>query len=202
MQADLQTIADIAEEDRTRAEIYALLGRLLAAPPSAELLKLVASVKGDDTELGEALTALAASARGMDPQRIAEEYHAVFLGVARGELLPYASYYLTGFLQAKPLANLRGDMAKLGITRSENTSDPEDHIASLCEMMAGLITGVFDRAIDLGEQHRFFDAHVAPWAPKFFADLEASKSAAFYMPVGKLGRTFMDIETQAFVLAA
>jgi TorA maturation chaperone TorD len=184
-----------------RADVYALLGRLLTSPPDDEVLNIVAAIRGDDTELGDALSALAVTARGLDARKIADEYQSVFIGVARGEVLPYASYYLTGFLYSKPLANLRGDMSKLGIARA-NTPDPEDHIGSLCEMMAGLITGAFDRAVDVAEQRRFFDAHIAPWAPRFFADLEAAKSAAFYMPVGKLGRTFMNIEKQAFALAA
>ena len=34
-------------------------------------------------------------------------------------------------------------MARLGIEQADGVSEPEDHIASLCEMMAGLIEGVF-----------------------------------------------------------
>src|SRR3954468_15130141 len=183
-----------------RAHVYALLGRLCASPPDAELLKLVAGLSGDRSELGEALSALATTARGVDPRRIADEHQDLFTGVVRGEVVPYASYYRTGFLQGKPLADLRGDMATLGIARSNEMVEPEDHIASLCEMMAGLITGAFGDAVDLAAQRRFFDRHLAPWAPKFFADLEAAKSAAFYMPVAKVGRLFMEIETQAFAL--
>lgn len=193
---------DIPDEDRTRAHLYALLGRLLTSVPDVGLLKQIAAYTGDETELGQALGALAAAARGMETQRVADEYQDLFIGVARGELLPYASHYLTGFLHSKPLANLRGDMAKLGIARAEGVSEPEDHIGSLCEMMAGLIGGSFDKAADLDEQRRFFNAHIATWAPRFFADLEAAKSAAFYMPVAKLGRTFIDIEIQAFALIA
>ncbi len=201
MQPDISPLA-IAEEDQMRANVYALLGRLLAAPPGADTLRLVAGLSGDETEIGTALATLAATARRMDGRQIGDEYQDVFIGVGRGEVIPYASYYLTGFLQGKPLANLRGDMAKLGIARAESTSDPEDHIASLCEMMAGLITGAFNGPVDLAAQRRFFDAHLAPWAGRFFSDLEAAKSAAFYMPVAKLGRLFIDIENQAFALAA
>jgi TorA maturation chaperone TorD len=199
----LNSTSPIADEDRARAEFYALLGRLLIAAPNDALLSSIANLSGDDsTELGAALNALAAAARRMDARRIADEYQDVFIGVARGEVMPYASYYLTGSLQGKPLAALRGDMAKLGIARAETTAEPEDHIGSLCEMMAGLITGAFDRAEDLATQRRFFEQHMATWAPRFFADLEAAKSATFYMPVGKLGRAFMDIEMQAFALLA
>lgn len=183
--------------------MYALLGRLSLAVPDAALLKAVSELSGDEsTEIGAALNALAATARRMDVRRVADEYQDVFIGVARGEVLPYASYYLTGSLQSKPLAALRGDMAKLGIARAENVAEPEDHIGTLCEMMAGLITGAFDRAEDLATQRRFFNQHMAPWAPRFFADLEAAKSAAFYMPVGRLGRAFLNVEVQAFALLA
>lgn len=198
----MNQISDIAEEDQMRAHVYALLGRLFAAAPNAEALQMVAAVSGDDSELGQALVALAATARGIDVRRIAEEYQDLFIGVVRGEVIPYASYYLTGFLQGKPLATLRGDMAKLGIARADKISEPEDHIASLCEMMAGLITGAFNGPVDLTTQRRFFDAHLAPWASRFFSDVEAAKAATFYMPAAKLGRLFIEIENQAFALAA
>jgi len=193
---------DIADEDQSRAQLYALLGRLLTAAPDTGLLARLTQIGGDDSELGQALAALSAAARRMEPSRIADEFQDVMVGVTRGEVVPFASYYLAGFLHSKPLANLRGDMTKLGIARQEGVPEPEDHIGSLCEMMAGLITGQFDAVADLHEQRRFFNAHIAPWAPRFFADLEAAKSAAFYMPVAKLGRTFIDIETQAFALIA
>ena len=199
---EAQTTLDIADEDQSRAQVYALLGRLLTAAPDADLLAALKRIQGDDSELGQALAALAAAASRMEPARIADEFQDVLVGVTRGEVVPFASYYLTGFLHSKPLATLRGDMARLGIARREGVPEPEDHIGSLCEMMAGLITGAFDAAADLAEQRRFFQAHIATWAPRFFADLEAAKSAAFYMPVGKLGRTFIDIETQAFALIA
>jgi TorA maturation chaperone TorD len=194
--------SDIAEEDRMRAHVYALLGRLFAAAPDADALKMVAAVDGDGSELGQALAALATTARGIEARRIAEEYQDLFIGVVRGEVIPYASYYLTGFLQGKPLATLRGDMATLGIARADKVSEPEDHIASLCEMMAGLITGAFNGPVDIATQRRFFDVHLAPWAARFFADVEAAKSATFYMPAAKVGRLFIEIENQAFALAA
>ena len=197
-----RSLEQLTEEDRTRAQLYALLGRLLTTAPSAELLNQIAGFAGDESELGQALAALAATARKLDPQRVADEYQEVLVGVTRGEVVPYASYYLTGFLHSKPLANLRGDMATLGIARRDGVVEPEDHVGSLCEMMAGLISGSFDKAADLNEQRRFFNAHVATWAPRFFADLEAAKSAVFYMPVAKLGRLFLDIEIQAFALIA
>ena len=192
----------IAEEEALRAELYALLGWLLKAPPGAEDLQRVAALGGDDSELGQAMSALAATARASTPEAIDDEFQTLFIGLGRGALLPYGSYYMSGFLNERPLANLRIDMDALGIARADDVAETEDHIAALCEMMAGLITGAFGEPADLATQQRFFDTHIAPWAPKFFEDLEAAASAAFYMPVGTIGKAFMRIEVQAFQMAA
>ncbi len=192
----------IAEEDALRAELYALLGWLLRAPPSVDGLRRIAALKGDDSELGRAMKILAAAARAAQPEAVDDEYQTLFVGVGEGELTPYASYYLTGFTYEKPLAKLRIEMEKLGIAKTDDVPEPEDHIAALCEMMAGLITGAFGERADLATQQRFFDTHIAPWAGKFFEDLEVAASAALYMPVGTIGKLFMGIETQAFQMAA
>ncbi len=193
----------IAEEDAYRAHVYALLASLLRAPPSRESLDVVAGIEGDDeTDLGRCLRTLGVTAAKTTLAQASDEYHILFIGLTRGELLPYASYYLTGFLHEKPLARLRGDMAKLGIERSEGIKEPEDHIAAVCEMMRGMITGEFGAPVDLARQQEFFDAHLGSWAPKFFQDLEAAKAASLYMPVGTIGRLFMAVERQAFAMAA
>jgi TorA maturation chaperone TorD len=192
----------VTEEDQSRAELYGLLAWLLRAPLTRDDLDRLGEIDGGDSDLGEALGALAAAARAATPEQIGDEYQNLFIGVGRGELMPFASYYLTGFLNEKPLAKLRVDMGKLGITRADDVGEPEDHMAALCEMMAGLITGAFGEAADLAAQQRFFDDHIAPWAEKFFADLEAAKGAGFFMPVGAVGKQFMAIEAQAFEMAA
>jgi TorA maturation chaperone TorD len=193
-------VDDILPEERLRAHQYQLLARFLAAPPDAALLDLAAGFTGDDTDLGRALAELALRAGRATPEVASREYHDLFIGIGRGELVPYASYYLTGFLNEKPLAKLRGDMARLGIARAETVKEPEDHIAALCEMIAGLITGAFGVPLDLAEQRAFFDRHLAPWAPVFFEDLEKARSAWLYAPVGTLGRVFMGIEKTAFMI--
>lgn len=194
-------IEEVLPEERLRAHQYQLLARFLAAPPDAPLLQLAAGFSGDDTELGQALGTLARLAARMTPAAASAEYHDLFIGLGRGELLPYASYYLTGFLNEAPLAKLRVDMARLGIARAANVKEPEDHIAALCEMMAGLITGGFARPLDLAGQRAFFDTHLAPWAERFFEDLEGAKAATLYTPIGTLGRVFMGIEATAFDMA-
>jgi TorA maturation chaperone TorD len=119
-----RSFEQLTDEDRTRAQLYALLGRLLTTAPQAALLEQIAGFTGDGSELGQALAALAATARKLDAGRVSDEYQDVMVGVTRGEVVPYASYYLTGFLHSKPLANLRGDMAVLGIARQGAWSSP------------------------------------------------------------------------------
>lgn len=190
----------VTEEDRMRADCYRLLGRLLAAPPSCEILDAVGRMLGGQGEFGAAVDALAAAARATGEDSALREYNDLFIGLARGELMPFASYYRTGFLYDKPLANLRADMERLGIAQTDGASDPEDHIAALAEMMAGLITGAFGAPAALQEQKKFFDAHLAPWASRMFADLEQAQAARFYKPVGTVGRLFLAIEAEAFAL--
>jgi len=193
---------EVLEEDLLRAQIYALLGQLLVRPPDQALIDLASNLEGDDTPLGEALNELAEAARATSVEAAESEYNDLFIGVTRGELIPYASYYLTGFLHERPLAELRTAMSKLGISRAEGVVDPEDHIAALCEMMRGMMTGVFGKPVPLPEQRAFFDEHIAKWAPKFFEDLEVAECAKLYVPVGRIGRHFMSIEAEAFELAA
>ena len=196
------TPIEIAEEDRLRANWYGLLAKLLGAPPERDTLAQIAQLEGDDSELGKVLASLAAAARGTNPEALRDEFFTLFVGVGRGELIPYGSYYLTGFLHEKPLARLRDDMAKLGASRAEGVVETEDHIAALCDTMAGLITGSFGEPAALETQRSFFRDHIGSWAPRFFEDLQAAKGAAFYMPVGAIGSLVMAIEAQAFEMAA
>lgn len=193
--------AAIAAEDRMRADCYRLLGRLLATQPSREILDAVGRMLGGQGAFGAAVDALAAAARGTDAEAAEREYNELFIGLARGELVPFASYYRTGFLYDKPLAKLRADMERFGIAAADNACDPEDHIASLCEMMAGLISGAFGAPVPLAQQKQFFDTHLAPWAPRFMTDLEKAASARLYQTVGTLGRLFLSIEAEAFAVA-
>ena len=188
-------------EDALRAEMYSLLATLLRAAPSPELLDTLTRLDGDDSEMGTAANALARLAQTQDEGRIRREYHDLFVGIGRGELVPFGSYYLTGFLNEKPLGELRGHMRMLGIERAEGVKQPEDHIAALMEMMSGLILGSFAGAADGNAQAEFFRRHVDSWARHFFQDLEGARSAVFYAPVGTMGRVLMEVEAQAFAMA-
>ena len=194
--AGLET--EIPEEDILRADLYATLARLLAAPPDQGLIDMAAGLSGDASDLGQGIASLATVAKSMSAKAVEREYNALFIGLGRGELLPYASYYLTGFLNEKPLARLRGHMAQLGIERNPDVKEPEDHIATLCEIMAGLIRGTYGDPMSVDDQHAFFNTHLATWAGHFFTDLEGAEGSVFYAPVGKIGRAFMEIEIEAF----
>lgn len=198
--AEVQCPRSISDEDRARAQMYQLLGILLAAPPSSELLGGLASLQGDDTPLGSASKNLASRAEQTSSGDAQREYNDLFVGLGRGELLPYASYYLTGFLNEKPLSNLRRDLRARGIKVRDDVKEPEDHLGTLCEIMAGIITGKFASDNGLPSQKAFFDAHLAKWAALFFTDLENAKAANLYAPVGSLGRVFMTIEADAFAI--
>jgi TorA maturation chaperone TorD len=185
--------------DAGRAQEYALLATLLASAPSSSLLGQIAQLHGDATPLGCAHTALAEAASRAIAAEVEREYFDLFVGLGRGELLPYASYYLTGFLNERPLSRLRDDLAALGVERMDSNSEPEDHAATLCEIMAALAGGRFQATEDA--QRLLFEKHMAPWIGRFFVDMEKAASAKFYRSVGTLGRLFLKIESEAFAFA-
>lgn len=193
---------EILDEDRLRADLYNYLGLMLVGPPDQMLLDQTTALSGDDTDLGQAIQGLARVAKVSKPKAVQTEFNALFIGLGRGELLPYASYYLTGFLNEKPLANLRATMANFGIERTGDVFEPEDNIASLMEMMAGMIVGRFGRVATLQEQQSFFNAHISNWAKHYFEDLQAAKSSVLYASVGAVGAAFMDVEREAFRMTA
>jgi TorA maturation chaperone TorD len=186
--------------DRSRGEQYAFLAALLSAAPTDALLRGIAGLGGDGTAYGQAMAALASAAGRSAAPAVEREYFELFVGVGRGELLPYASFYLTGFLNERPLAEVRADLARLGRARAEGRFEPEDHIALLFQVMADMALGRV--AAGPGQQSGFFARHIAPWAGQFFDDLAVAPSANFYRPVAELGRLLVDIEARAFALAA
>jgi TorA maturation chaperone TorD len=191
--------SQLDEIDHLRAAEYGLLSLLLGKAPDADTLSRVTALKGDASDLGMAHIELAAAAAASDDRAVSKEFFALFVGVGRGDLLPYASYYLTGFLHERPLARVREDLDRLGIERAGPSREPEDHIAILLEVMAGLARGEFEA--DFAEQARFFERHLKPWASRMFADLEMAQSANFYRAVGRVGRVFMELESEAFTLS-
>ena len=191
---------DIDEVDAARAQEYALVATLLMRAPDAHLLSNLANLRGDASPLGMAHVALAEAAAQAQLENIEREFFDIFIGVGRGELLPYGSYYLTGFLHERPLARLREDLAAIGVARSEGVMEPEDHAGILCEIMAGLASGRLPSPAD--SDRLIFKNHMASWIGRFFTDLERVEAGNFYQQVGTLGRVFMDIEAEAFDLPA
>jgi TorA maturation chaperone TorD len=190
----------IDEVDAARSREYALLSTLLARAPDQPLLARLADLRADASPLGRAHAAVAEAAGRTSAMHVQREYFDLFIGLGRGELLPYGSYYLTGFLLDRPLARLRQDLVRLGMERAADQAEPEDHAAILCEVMASLLSRRFPVS-PVGERE-VFERHLSPWIGRFFADLEHAQAADFYRYVGALGRAFMNIETEAFALSS
>jgi TorA maturation chaperone TorD len=189
----------VDEIDRARAQEYALLATLLSRSPDAQLLQRLALLRGDVSPLGRAHAALGEAAGRADETGAAREYFDLFSGLGQDALLPYASHYLAGSLYGRPLERLRERFQNFGIETAARHSEPEDHIAILCEVMAGLIGGDIGEA---GADREFFGNYLTTWMRRFFVDLEGARSADFYACVGSLGRIFVDIEAEAFALSA
>jgi TorA maturation chaperone TorD len=200
-----QATPAVSEYEELRAQQWRLISALLVKAPDQDMLDAVAGLTGDDTALGQAYTALAQAASEASPEEVAREFFELFVGVGRGELLPYASFYLTGFLNERPLADLRRDLQMMGVERAKGRFEPEDHIASVAEVMAGLALGDFDAGVmgcGAAGEAGFFARHLQPWGAQFFDDLAVAPSARFYRSVAEIGRIFMDIEIRAFALEA
>ncbi|MCM8856188.1 MAG: molecular chaperone TorD family protein [Candidatus Thiodiazotropha sp.] len=181
------------EEQHYRIGAYGLLAQLLRHMPDQPMLDQVAGFAGIEPsrdELALAMSMLGLSASDSRPESVDSEFHDLFIGMGRGELVPYGSWYLTGFLMEKPLGRLRDDLAELGFQRQEGITEPEDHVAALCEVMAMLIND----GISFQQQSQFFETHMAGWLERFFADLSEAKSAVFYRAVGRFGTAFVAME--------
>jgi TorA maturation chaperone TorD len=188
----------VDETELARSQEYALLSALLWHAPDEALLACLADLRGDASPLGLAHAAIAETASRTSAAEVEREYFNLFIGLGRGELLPYGSYYLTGFLHERPLARVREDLVGLGIERTAGQQEPEDHAAILCEIMARLARSGSPGVPAAARE--FFQRHLSPWIGRFFADLERAESADFYRPIGALGQTFINIETEAFAL--
>lgn len=183
----------VEQEQQYRAAAYGMLAALLRDIPDAELLSQVAKFSdvdegGDEMALSMSLLGLAAERRSIES--VNDEYHALFIGIGRGELVPYGSFYLTGFLMEKPLGDLRDDLDRLGFEREADVHEPEDHVAALCEVMAMLIQD----GSSIDAQRSFFVSHINSWFQQFFKEMSAAENAVFYKAVARFGAAFLEIE--------
>jgi len=198
---DVVNVATVESSDQARrAAFYSLLAALLRNAPDADVLAYCLSLDTTDqkSELGAAVNTLVLAAKHSEPQRLKEEFHELFIGLGRGELVPYGSWYQTGFLMERPLGQLRADLAKLGFERSDDVHEPEDHIAALMEVMAMLIY----EGAPQEQQRLFFETHISSWAKDFMNDLSVAETATFYRSVARLGSAFVAIESQYLSLTA
>ena len=181
-------------EQHYRSSAYALLAALLRAPPDQALLDHLAALSpsgdAERDELYDAMSALAATAKEQNPDLLEDEYNDLFIGIGKGEVVPYGSWHMTGFLMEQPLSDLRDDLAALGFERSAETHEPEDHVAAIFEVFSVMISD----AVSHDAQTSFFDKHMKPWLARFFADLGKARSAKFYQPVAQFGAAFIELE--------
>jgi TorA maturation chaperone TorD len=186
-------------EQQYRSSSYSLLGALLRSAPNQTLLDILSELVSDgdsreDDALLLSMSTLSMSAKLISPESIEDEYHQLFIGLGKGEVVPYGSWYLTGFLMEKPLSDLRDDLSILGFERNENVCEPEDHAAALCEVFSLLIS---ERST-LEQQYQFYKTHMEPWIGRFLNDLSEAKSAVFYKSVGRFGSAFIAFESEYF----
>lgn len=186
----------IVEEQQYRASAYSLLAALLRNSPDKQMLErlsgLTQQLQGEDDSLMVSMSMLGLSSRILSVSAIADEFHALFIGLGKGEIVPYGSWYLTGFLMEKPLSDLRDDLKKLGFVRNQSVTEPEDHAAALCEVISLMIS----ENTELDVQKKFFLTHIASWMGRFFNDLSEAESAVFYKAMGRFGAEFINFENQ------
>ena len=206
MTTQLPPASSALDEETARAEVYGLLAALYYAPPSAELLAqlrvAVTEAPAAGGFLEEPWRQFVGAAREYSDAQIASEYDALFGGVGKPEVFLFGSYYLSGFLNEKPLAALRGDLAALGLARDEALPETEDHFACICEVMRYLIAGDDVEVANLTQQQKFFSAHVQPWVPAMCEAITAHPKARFYAALAGFTAAFISVETQGFDLLA
>lgn len=190
------------DEETARADVYGLLSQLFYAPPGQALLDslrvAVTEAPAPGAFLEEPWREFIGAARSMGDAAVAREYEDLFGGVGRPELYLFGSHYISGFLNEKPLARLRSDLAALGLARDEAMPETEDHFAYICEVMRYLIAGDDVAVSNLAKQAEFFAAHVQPWAAAMCDAVEAHPEARFYGSLARFTKAFLTVEAQAF----
>lgn len=194
--------ASSLDEETARAEVYGLLASLYYAPPSPELMAqlrvAVTEAPAAGGFLEEPWRALVGAARAGDDAAVVSEYNTLFGGVGKPEVYLYGSHYLSGFLNEKPLAQLRTSLLGLGLERDASMPETEDHFAYLCEVMRYLIAGEDVAVANLTRQSAFFGQHVQPWGMAMCDAISQNQHARFYATLADFTRAFLSVETQGF----
>jgi TorA maturation chaperone TorD len=200
--SDTYTPTTALDEETARAEVYGLLAALYYAAPTAELIEALrvapTEAPAEGGFLEEPWRALVGVARDMSAADIAAEYDALFGGVGRPEVYLFGSHYLTGFLNDRPLARLREDLAGLGLARGDSMPETEDHVAYVCEVMRYLIAGDEVEVSNLTRQAAFFAEHLQPWLAAMCDAIAANPRARFYAALAEFTRAFASVEQQGF----
>jgi TorA maturation chaperone TorD len=190
------------DEETARAEIYGLLAALFYVAPTPALLENLRAAVTEAPAAGALLEAswgdVVANARAMSIEEITDEYDSLFGGVGKPEVYLFGSHYMSGFLNEKPLAALRGDLAELGLDRGDEMSETEDHYAYVCEVMRYLIAGEDVEVANLTRQREFFTRHVQPWAQPMCDAISAHPKSRFYKSLASFAHTFTSVELQGF----
>jgi len=191
--------------DAMRSNMYRLLAALTAEPAADDVLELLRHIDYDDDpgtsgQMTTAWKTIRLASEHATAESIDDEYHDLFIGIGRGELVPYGSWYQTGFMMDRPLVYLRKDLADLGIERDEGVHEPEDHVSALFETMS-LLTEA-GNGVPIERQREFFNNHLKSWIERFFLDMQNARSARFYAAVGQLGKSFFDIEKRYLEMLA
>ncbi len=194
------------DEETARAEVYGVLAALFYAPPSPELMAqlrvAVTEAPAAGGFLEEPWRQLVGAARELSDAQVADEYDALFGGVGKPDVMLFGSYYLSGFLNEKPLAQLRSDLAALGLSREEGVNETEDHFACVCEVMRYLIAGDDVEVANLTQQQKFFSTHLQPWGMALCDAIEQHPQARFYAALAGFVRAFLSVEAQGFDMLA
>lgn len=192
----------LAPEEAARSDFYALLARLFANAPDATLLAQLGAARTipGDTPLAKSWQALVEASGAMDADAAGEEYESLFASVGVAPVSIYAGFYSGASAVSHPRVRIQEDLAAVGLEHRV-TTEPEDHFAALFEAMRALVGGTGNRApATIERQRNFFDAHVRPSAPKFFAALAKAKQGNYYRRVAAFGAAFVAVEGEAFLL--
>lgn len=199
-------VSSTLDEETARAEVYGLLAALYYAPPAPELLSQLRVAATEAPAAGgfleEPWRQVVAAARERSDAQIADEYDALFGGVGKPDIHLFGSHYLSGFLNEKPLAQLRTDLTALGLAREEGMSETEDHVAYVFEVMRYLIAGDDVEVANLTRQRGFFTTHVQTWVPQLCETIAAHPKARFYAAIAGFTQAFIGVEAQGFDMLA
>lgn len=193
------------EDNGARAALYGALSHLFFSAPSPTFLQQIAAsrdaISNDASPLALAWGELCDTAGRADARVVRGEFDEVFVSTGKPPVSLYASSYMAGRLRGQLLAELREELARMGYARAEESTEFEDHLSALCDVMRGLIVDEADPAAAFAAQQLFFRDYLAPWFNKVCTAINDSGQTAFYRPVAAFAHAFFTNESEYFELA-